>query len=161
MAGLWAARALLAQGIRPRLLDRAGPPGPHGCSWWAGGMLAPLCEGAVAEPAVVRHGTEAARAWGDVTEVRRNGTLLLALERDRADLDRFAARTNGHRSVDAAEIAGMEPHLAPRHRHGLFFEAEAHLDPRRALADLVAALKADGVAIERAEIGRASCRERV
>ena len=90
VAGLWAARALLAQGIRPRLLDRAGPPGPHGCSWWAGGMLAPLCEGAVAEPAVVRHGTEAARAWGDVTEVRRNGTLLLALERDRADLDRFA-----------------------------------------------------------------------
>ena len=53
VAGLWAARALLAQGIRPRLLDRAGPPGPHGCSWWAGGMLAPLCEGAVAEPAEI------------------------------------------------------------------------------------------------------------
>ncbi len=151
VAGLWAARELLARGIRPRILDRAGPPGPHHCSWWAGGMLAPHCEGAVAEPAVIRHGTEAARAWGAVTELRRNGTLVLALERDRAELDRFAARSSGHRQVDAAEIAELEPHLAPRHRRGLFFATEAHLVPRRALADLVAGLEAEGVPVQRAE----------
>ncbi|MBI6629597.1 FAD-dependent oxidoreductase [Pontibaca salina] len=151
VAGLWAARELLAQGITPRVIDRAGAPGPHGCSWWAGGMLAPQCEGAVTEPIIVRHGAEAAHAWGKVTELQRKGTLVLALERDRAELDRFAARTEGHRQVNAAEIAELEPHLAPRHRRGLFFETEAHLDPRRALADLVAALEADGVTVQCAE----------
>lgn len=151
VAGLWAARALLARGIRPRVLDRAGVPGPHGCSWWAGGMLAPDCEGALAEAAVVRHGRDAARAWGEVTEVTARGTLVLAPERDQAEVRVFAARTCGHETADAARIAELEPDLAPRHRRGLFFAGEAHLDPRVALADLVAALAREGVTVERAE----------
>lgn len=151
VAGLWAARALLAQGIRPELLDRHGPPGPHGCSWWAGGMLAPDCEGAVAEPAVVLHGASAAAEWAEVTNVQQSGTLVLALDRDRADLERFAARTSNHRRVASDEIAALEPHLAGRHRRGLFFAEEAHLAPRRALADLTARLAADGVTVQRAE----------
>ena len=151
VAGLWAARALLAHGIRPQILDRAGPPGPHGCSWWAGGMLAPQCEGAVAEPAVVIHGASAAAEWDKVTEVRRTGTLVLALDRDRADLKRFAARTTGHREVAVGDIADLESHLGGRHRRGLFFEGEAHLVPRRALADLTAALEAEGVTVQRVE----------
>src|SRR5699024_7184466 len=85
------------------------------------------------------------------TEVQQTGTLVLALERDHAELDRFAARTRGHRQVTAAEIAELEPELAPRHRRGLFFESEACLHPRRALADLVAALAAEGVPVQRAE----------
>ncbi|WP_340107228.1 FAD-dependent oxidoreductase [Pikeienuella sp. HZG-20] len=151
VAGLWAARALLAHGVRPQILDRAGPPGPHGCSWWAGGMLAPHCEGAESEPAVVAHGAAAAAAWSAVTTVRRAGTLVLTLERDHVDLDRFAARTTGHRTVAAEEIADLEPHLGGRRRRGLFFEDEAHLVPRRALADLTAALAAEGVTVWRAE----------
>lgn len=152
VAGLWAARALLAHGLRPRLIDRAGPPGEHGCSWWAGGMLAPDCEGALAEPIVVRHGRDAARAWAEVTEVAAQGTLVLAPERDQADLRAFAQRTSGHETVDAARIADLEPDLAPRHRRGLFFRGEAHLDPRRALSDLAAALAREGVAVERGEV---------
>lgn len=151
VAGLWAARALLTHGIRPQILDRAGPPGRHCCSWWAGGMLAPHCEGAVAEPAVVKHGLAAASDWAEVTQVRRNGTLVLALDRDRAELERFASRTTNHRDVASQEIADLEPHLAGRHRRGLFFDDEAHLDPRRALADLTTALAADGITIQRAE----------
>ncbi|MCQ0091973.1 FAD-dependent oxidoreductase [Roseovarius sp. M141] len=151
VAGLWAARALLAHGIRPQLFDRHGPPGPHGCSWWAGGMLAPDCEGAVAEPAVVIHGAGAAAHWAEVTEVQSNGTLVLALDRDRADLGRFASRTSGHRTVTADEIAALEPHLAGRHRRGLFFADEAHLVPRRALADLTAGLAAEDVTVQRVE----------
>ena len=151
VAGLWTARALLARGIRPRLLDRAGAPGAHGCSWWAGGMLAPQCEGAVAESAVVIHGAAAASDWGEVTRVQRNGTLVLALERDHAELDRFADRTTGHRELAADELAWMEPHLAGLHRRGLFFENEAHLVPRQALADLVTALEGAGVTVQHAE----------
>ncbi len=149
VAGLWAALALSRAGLSVRLLDRAGAPGPHGCSWWAGGMLAPLCEGAVAEPAVVRLGQTAAAAWGQVTEVVQRGSLVVALARDRGEIDRFARRTVGHRTV-TGEVATLEPDL-PGVRHALFFEGEAHLDPRRALADLVAALAARGVTVEVAE----------
>lgn len=151
VVGLWAARTLLAHGIRPQILDRSGPPGPHGCSWWAGGMLAPQCESAVAELPVVNHGASAAADWSEVTEVRRNGTLVVALDRDRAEIERFASRTTGHRAVASTEIAELEPHLGGRHRRGLFFEDEAHLVPRHALADLTAALAAEGVTVQRAE----------
>ena len=39
--GLAIATELLARGIRPRIIDPAGKPGAHACSWRAGGMLAP------------------------------------------------------------------------------------------------------------------------
>lgn len=152
VAGLWAARELLARGLRPRILDRAGPPGPHCCSWWAGGMLAPDCEGATADPAALVRGRGAARAWAGVTKVARRGTLVLAPERDRSDLDSFARRAGGHVQVDGEEIARLEPDLAARHRRGLFFRGEAHLDPRRALADLADGLAAEGVRIEREDV---------
>ncbi|MGY6411110.1 MAG: FAD-dependent oxidoreductase [Alkalilacustris sp.] len=149
VAGLWAALALSRAGLSVRLLDKVGAPGAHGCSWWAGGMLAPFCEGAVAEPAVVRHGQDAAAAWAGVTEVWHRGSLVVALERDRGELDRFARRTEGHRTV-TTEVAELEPDL-PGLRRALFFDTEAHLDPRRALTDLVAALAARDVAVETAE----------
>jgi len=158
VAGLWAARSCLARGLTPRLIDRAGPPGPHGCSWWAGGMLAPECEGATAERPVVIHGRDAADLWADVTRVTRNGTLVLAPERDMRELDRFAARTDGQTACDAAAIAALEPDLAGQHRRGLFFAAEAHLDPRLALADLARTLSDAGVVVETGEAEPATFR---
>ncbi|WP_209428216.1 FAD-dependent oxidoreductase [Pararhodobacter sp. SW119] len=149
VAGLCAAYALSKAGLTPRLIDRAGAPGPHGCSWWAGGMLAPFCEGAVAVPVIVAHGQRAASFWAEVTEVTHRGSLVLALQRDRVELDRFARRTSGHRVAD--DLAALEPDLA-HHKSALFFGAEAHLDPRRALSDLVAALAARGVEIEQGEV---------
>ncbi len=151
VAGLWAARSCLSRGLQPRLIDRTGAPGPHGCSWWAGGMLAPECEGATAGPPVVTHGRGAARLWLDITTVTRRGTLVLAPERDRAELDRFGARTQRHAAQDAQGVAALEPDLAVRHRRGLFYAEEAHLDPRRALADLTRTLAAAGVEVETCE----------
>jgi glycine oxidase len=152
VAGLWAARSCMMRGMHPRLIDRAGSPGPHGCSWWAGGMLAPECEGAVAEPQIVAHGRKAAKLWAEVTPVSAQGTLVLAPERDRAELDRFAARTQGYRVCNAGEVAALEPDLAGRHRRGLFFEGEAYLDPRQAMADLTQALADAGIPVEAAEV---------
>jgi glycine oxidase len=147
VAGLWAARSCLMRGIRPRLLDRTGAAGPHSCSWWAGGMLAPECEGATAEPAVTLHGRTAAALWEGITDVRQLGTLVLAPDRDRAELDRFAARTCGHAPCDSGAIAALEPDLEGLHKRGLFFAGEAHLDPRQALSDLVDSLAAAGVTV--------------
>lgn len=148
VCGLWAALALQEAGFVPRLLDRVGPPGPHGCSWWAGGMLAPHCEGATAEPTVVRHGQTAAAAWASVTTVVRRGSLVVALDREQGDLAAFGARTSGHRLLDRDALRALEPDLAPR-SPALFFPDEAHLDPRRALADLVETLARRGISIER------------
>ena len=148
VVGLCAAYTACKAGLTPRLIDRNGAPGPHGCSWWAGGMLAPFCEGAVAEPAIVAHGQTAAAFWAEVTDVTHRGSLVMALQRDRAELERFARRTCGHRWVD--DPAALEPDLT-QHKGALFFEAEAHLDPRRALTRLVDALAGHGVHIERAE----------
>lgn len=146
VAGLFAAHVLSERGLTPRIIDRVGAPGPHHCSWWAGGMLAPLCEAVTADPAIARLGAGAARAWAPITPVAHRGTLVVALDRDRAELDRFARRATGHQPCDSATL---EPDLPPR--PGLHVASEAHLDPRRALADLVAALSARGITIERAE----------
>ncbi|MCC5984439.1 MAG: FAD-dependent oxidoreductase [Rhodobacteraceae bacterium] len=149
VAGLCAALTACKAGLTPRLIDRMGAPGPHGCSWWAGGMLAPFCEGAVAEPAIITHGQNAAAFWGAVTPVTHRGSLVVALQRDRGELDRFARRTSAHQRI--TDLAALEPDLGA-HREALFFESEAHLDPRAALADLVTALAEKGVEIECAEV---------
>lgn len=147
--GLAVATELADRGLRARLIDPAGGPGPQACSWWAGGMLAPHCEGETAEPAVVRLGLDAAAWWqAHGAHVTRTGTLVVATHRDGAELDRLARLTRGHRGLDGAGVAALEPALGGRIRRGIFFEDEGHLDPRQALAALVAGLAARGIAIE-------------
>jgi glycine oxidase len=151
VVGLCATTELVARGVRVRLVDRGGAPGAHGCSWWAGGMLAPFCEGESAEEPVIRLGQEAAEWWethaGGVT---RNGSLVVALDRDRGELARFARRTERHQALGAEQVAALEPDLESRVRQALFFPDEAHLDPRRALGALAAKLRERGIEIERA-----------
>ena len=149
VAGLCAAYSLCKAGLTPRLIDRHGAPGAHGCSWWAGGMLAPFCEGAVAEPAIVAHGTKAAAFWAEVTEVTQRGSLVIALQRDQGELARFARRTTGHVRIN--DLSALEPDLAA-HQTALFFAQESHLDPRRALADLTRALTTMGVVITKSAV---------
>lgn len=151
VAGLWATYALSQRGITARLIDRNGNPGAHGCSWWAGGMLAPFCEGATSEPAVIAHGQQAAADWAEVTRVTQNGSLVVTLARDRAELDRFARRTTGHARISGDALADLEPDLATPGREALFFSTESHLTPRAALADLVATLAQRCITIEQAE----------
>ena len=135
--GLCAAVELAGRGAQVRLQDPVAEPGPHHCSWWAGGMLAPFCEGETAEEPVQRLGQGAAAWWAaQGVGVVSNGSLVLALGRDRAELDRFARRTTGHVRLDGAANAGMEPLLAGRFDRGLHFAGEAHLNPRAALAQL-------------------------
>jgi glycine oxidase len=146
--GLAVATELAGRGHAVTLVDPALGPGAHGCSWWAGGMLAPWCEFESAEEPVLRHG-QAAIDWWDrhAGGVTRQGTLVLALGRDRAELDRFARRTEAYQAIDGNRIAEMEPDLAGRFHRGLFFADEAHLDPRAAMAGLLAGLTARGVPV--------------
>ncbi|MEM6407977.1 MAG: glycine oxidase ThiO [Pseudomonadota bacterium] len=152
VAGLCVARELRDRGAELRVIDRHDGIGPHQCSWWAGGMLAPFCEGESAEEPVIRLGQEAAAWWKAKTGcVTQKGSLVVAARRDVADLSRFARRTNNFREVTGTEIAELEPDLGTRFTRGLFFESEAHLTPRVALKTLRDGLVADGVAFETAK----------
>jgi len=149
VAGLCLAAELADRGVGVTLHDPAGAPGPHGCSWWAGGMLAPFCEGEAAEEPVVRLGQEAADWWeAHGAQVARAGSLVIAPGRDRGEIDRFARLTRGHRLLDAAALAALEPDLGGRFARALHFPQEAHLDPRAALAALVERLAGQGAGIE-------------
>ena len=152
VAGLCLAAELAERGVSLRIFDRYGRPAKHGCSWWAGGMLAPFCESEAAEEPVVRLGQEAAGWWQrHNVNVERNGSLVLALSRDGGELDRFARRTEQYEWVDADGVAVLEPDLASRAQRGLFFPTEAHLSPRDALACLVGELESRNVTIETAD----------
>jgi glycine oxidase len=146
VAGLCVAAELVSRGHAVTVTDPEGGPGAHGCSWWAGGMLAPDCEGFCAEEPVVRLGRAAADWWqARGAEVARRGTLVVALGRDRRELDRFACRTANHRWLDRDGIAEAEPQLKGRFERALMMTDEAHLDPRATLSALQDRLTAQGV----------------
>jgi glycine oxidase len=150
VVGLSAAHELRAGGADVTVLDPAGDF-RSAASWYAGGMLAPWCECESAGQAVLDLGASSADWWNAALpgSVTRKGTLVIASSRDVKELDRFGARTSGFTQVDDEAIALLEPDLAGVFRKGLFFENEAHLDPRKALAALKARLLALGCRFER------------
>jgi glycine oxidase len=141
VAGLTTAVALAELGAKVTLIERSPALGGN-ASWLAGGMLAPFCEGESAPPSVVELGQDAIDWWASrVPGVVRAGALVVAAPRDASEIERFAARTSGWERVDEARIGALEPDLAGRFRKGLFFAAEGHVDPRRALGALAERLK--------------------
>lgn len=137
VAGLCVATELVARGMVVHLVDPQPHPGAHACSWWAGGMLAPFCEGESAEEPVVRLGQDAAGWWrAQGVDVHHEGSLVVALGRDRRELDRFARRTERHERLDRAALSEKEPQLEGRFDRALFFPDEAHIAPRTALTHL-------------------------
>ncbi|HSI39714.1 MAG TPA: FAD-dependent oxidoreductase [Xanthobacteraceae bacterium] len=136
VAGLTCAHAFAERGAAVTVVERKAGSG-QGCSWFAGGMLAPWCERESAEPLVAELGQESLVYWREaVPDVPLAGSLVLAQARDVPDLRSFARRTDGYEWVDGARIAALEPDLEGRFQQGLFFAQEAHLEPRRALAAL-------------------------
>lgn len=149
--GLSAAHALMARGHDVTVFDSAPDTPPQNASFLAGGMLAPLSEIEHLPP----HYINAARAgigiWADVMArlgrvelLQQNGSLLTAHEDDRHMLTRFAGKIRGMpgwETLDAGGIAAHEPSLAGRFHEGIFMPHEAHINPRPALAAMLAAIK--------------------
>ncbi|WP_183190277.1 FAD-dependent oxidoreductase [Ancylobacter tetraedralis] len=136
VAGLTSAHAFARRGARVTLVERRAATG-QGCSWYAGGMLAPWCERESAEPIIAELGLESLEYWRSaVPDVPNEGSLVLAPPRDLPDLKRFARRTSGFEWADGGRLAALEPDLGGRFDQGLFFPTEAHLEPRKALAAL-------------------------
>lgn len=148
VAGLTCACELVDQGLSVTLYEQADTIGNSACSWYAGGMLAPWCESESAEKWLVDHGVASIDWWDKHTKnLKRNGSLVLSMQRDKRDIQRYARLTENHRWLDANEISQMEPDLGGRFERGLFYGDEAHLDARQALQELVEYLTAKGVDI--------------
>ena len=148
VAGLTCALELSERGFGVEVIERRPRLGEGACSWMAGGMLAPWCERASTDAAVLTLGEPSIDWWArHFAGTVRKGTLVVAPPRDAAELTRFAERTHGREWCDEAGVADLEPDFAGRFRRGLFFAGEAHLDPRRALPAIADLLAERGVPI--------------
>ena len=82
------------------LHERSTEPFAEACSPYAGAMLAPRCEEESTEAVVGELGRRSIALWHETYPgTKTDGTLVVALHRDRAELDRFARMTGGHRRL--------------------------------------------------------------
>ena len=108
VVGLWQAVTLARRGHRVTVSERSPVPFMHGCSLYAGAMLAPNCEKETAELIVRDLGRRSLALWrAAYPGAPVNGTLVVALQRDRTELDRFARMTEGHRRLSPADLAAV------------------------------------------------------
>jgi glycine oxidase len=148
VVGLWQALELARRGHAVTLYERSPQPFTEACSPYAGAMLAPRCEEESAEAIVRELGKRGIALWRQTySGTVANGTLVVALQRDRAELDRFARMTGGHQRLSPAELAALEPALGDRFAGALYYADEAHLAPEPALRFLLDAALAQGVAL--------------
>ena len=137
IAGAWQALLFAQAGHDVTLHERSDAEMTLSTSHWAGGMLAPHCESEVAEPVISRLGVRSLDLWREaLPDTPFNGSLVVAHARDRSDFERFGRLTSGHRRLDAAALAEIEPSLEGRFRDALFFPTEGHVEPRRVLPQL-------------------------
>lgn len=137
IAGAWQALLFAQAGHAVTLHERSDADMTLSTSHWAGGMLAPYCESEIAEPIISRLGQRSLDLWREVMpETPFNGSLVVALPRERSDFERFARMTSGHQRLDAGGLAALEPSLEGRFREALFFPTEGHVEPRRVLPKL-------------------------
>jgi glycine oxidase len=149
IAGAWQALLFAQAGHAVTLHERSDADMTQSTSYWAGGMLAPWCEAETSEPVIVRLGIRSLDLWREhFPQTPFNGSLVVAHARDRADFERFAKLTSGHRRLDARGLAGIEPSLEGRFRDALFYADEGHVEPRLVLPQLHARLAAAGGTIK-------------
>jgi glycine oxidase len=149
IAGAWQALLFAQAGHDVTLHERSDAAMTQSTSYWAGGMLAPWCEAETSEPVIIRLGIRSLDLWREhFPQTPFNGSLVVAHPRDRADFERFAKLTSGHRRLDAEAMSELEPSLEGRFREGLFYADEGHVEPRRILPELHARFVAAGGTLE-------------
>jgi glycine oxidase len=149
IAGAWQALLFAQAGHDVTLHERSDAGMTQSTSYWAGGMLAPYCEAEMSEPVISRLGIHSLDLWREhFPHTPFNGSLVVAHPRDRADFERFARLTTGHKRLDGRALSELEPSLEGRFRDGLFYADEGHVEPRRVLPELHARFTAAGGTIK-------------
>lgn len=146
VVGLWQALTLARRGHEVTLFERSGMPFTAASSRYAGAMLAPFCEEEGASPLIRDLGLRGLALWRDLYPgLVQNGSLVVALPRDRAELERFGRMTQGHRMLGREEIAALEPDLGGRFGAALLYSDEAHVAPEPVLRFLLDRAREAGV----------------
>ena len=108
VAGLACALELEERGLEVEVIERGRRLGEGSCSWMAGGMLAPWCERATTDAAVLTMGEPSIDWWARrFAGTVRKGSLVVAPPRDAAELTRFAERTERFEWLDETQIAEL------------------------------------------------------
>ena len=139
-----------------------------GASWAAAGMLAPVTEAHPGEEQLLRLNVAAAavyedwvrhveQASGRLVGYRRTGTLVVARDRDEAEVlgDLFELQTSLGLDVarlPSSECRTIEPRLSPRIRGGLLVRGDHSVDNRLLVTALLEACTRAGVAFERQRV---------
>jgi glycine oxidase len=127
VVGLWQALTLARRGHKVTLCERSPVPFAHGCSLYAGAMLAPNCEKESAELVVRDLGRRGLALWrATYPGAIANGTLVVAL-------------------------AEVEPAFVDRFAGGLYYAEEGHLSPEPALHFLLEQAQAAGADVRLGE----------
>src|ERR1700675_4423125 len=115
IAGAWQALLFVQAGHEVTLAERRDAAMTQSTSYWAGGMLAPYCEAEASEPVIVRLGIRSLDLWCEhFPQTAFNGSLVVTHPRDRADFERFARLTAGHKRLDGRALSELEPSLQGR-----------------------------------------------
>jgi glycine oxidase len=159
--GLASAWRAAHRGMRACVLERDRPAA--GASGVAAGMLAPVGEASWGEERLLALNFESLGRWPGFAEqleseaelevaFSRSGALHVAVDRDEAE--GLRRRHELHRSLglDSKWLSGrecrrLEPGLATAVRGGAHVPGEGSVDPRKAVAALLAALDRRGVAV--------------
>lgn len=145
ITGLWQALILAKRGHHVRLIDKSSEPFTESASQYAGAMIAPHCEAEIGGPLVENLGLASLEIWkAHYPAMTQAGSLVLTQAREKPELKRFARQTNGHREINADEIASLEPDLKGRYTNALYFADETHMDPFLVLPFLVQAIRDAG-----------------
>ena len=158
LVGLGLAWRLASAGARVTVFER-GEPGRES-SWAAAGMLAAGAEAEPGEDALTRLTLESRAAWpafaaaleaagGRSVDLRRDGTLLIALSRDDVEALRRQQAFAAARNIELTWLSGrearhLEPALAPRVAAALLSPHDGQVDNRRVVTALLAAAQAAG-----------------
>ena len=129
IVGLWQALTLARAGpCRHALRALARYPSPRRAAPMPAPCSRPNCEKESADTVVRELGLRGIALWRETYPgTIANGTLVVAPPRDRAELDRFARMTGGHRRLVADRARELEPALADRFAGALYYPEEAHL----------------------------------
>ena len=156
--GLAVAWRAAQRGLRTVVLDA----GEDGAWRYAAGMLAPVTEAEFGEDALLELGLRALDGFPAFcaelgVDLRREGTLVVARDRDEADelerlLEHRVALGLAVERLRPSQARRAEPALAPTVRLALDVPGDAAVDPRRLVAALAEAVERAGGEIRRERV---------
>ncbi len=161
IAGLACARELASRGADVVIVERARVGA--GASRAAAGMLAPLVEARLVENRLAQFGMAAIAAYpdyvqelqeetGSMVDLRREGTLLVATDRDEGEMLRHRYAEHVALGLPVEQLNGyecrqLEPQLSPGIPGGLYSPQDLQIDNRRLLEALFESCRKRGVTV--------------